>query len=70
MVVRLERKKLVQRVPCPNDARATRIMLTDKAIKDLSMEDKVHQIITRKLESKASEQESEQLVAILTKMLK
>ncbi len=70
MVVRLERKKLVQRIPCPDDARAKRVILTEQAISNLSVEDKVHRIITKKLERKVSAKESQDLVAILTKMLK
>ncbi|MDB1123101.1 MarR family winged helix-turn-helix transcriptional regulator [Vibrio algarum] len=70
MVVRLERKSLVQRVACSEDARAKRVVLTKKAVEALSLEDKVHKIVTEKLESKVSEQESEQLVSILSKMLK
>ncbi|UGA54251.1 MarR family winged helix-turn-helix transcriptional regulator [Vibrio sp. VB16] len=70
MVVRLERKALVRRISCPEDARAKRVVLTDKAIEGLSTEDSVLQIITEKLENKVSKQESEQLVKILSKMLK
>ncbi|MFC1234529.1 MarR family winged helix-turn-helix transcriptional regulator [Vibrio sp. F74] len=70
MVVRLERKALVRRISCPEDARAKRVVLTDKAIEGLSNEDSVLQIITEKLENKVSKQESEQLVNILSKMLK
>ncbi len=69
MVARLERKKLVQRIPCPDDARAKRVILTEQVIANLSVEDKVHEIITKKLESKISKKESQDLVAILTKML-
>lgn len=70
MVVRLERKALVRRVSCPEDARAKRVVLTDKAIEGLSTEDSVLKIITRKLENKVSKHESEQFVNILSKMLK
>ncbi|WED26114.1 MarR family transcriptional regulator [Vibrio sp. DW001] len=70
MVVRLERKALVRRISCPEDARAKRVVLTDKAIEGLSTEDSVLQIITEKLENKVSEQEFKQLVKILSKMLK
>ncbi len=70
MVVRLERKMLVRRIECPDDARAKRVELTEKAIEGLSVEDKVHQIITEKLQSKVTPQESEQVVTILRKMLR
>jgi len=70
MVVRLERKALVRRISCLEDARAKRVVLTDKAIEGLSTEDSVLKIITEKLENKVSKQESEQLVKILSKMLK
>lgn len=70
MVVRLEKKGLVQRIACPEDARAKRVILTEKAQNDMAADDRIHFEISRKLEQKVSEQELSQLVRVLEKMLK
>lgn len=70
MVVRLERKGLVKRILCPEDARAKRVVLTKKAENGLLLDDEVHEEIAKKLESKVTEEEIEQLAAIFKKMLK
>lgn len=69
MVVRLERKNLVRRIACPDDARAKRVVLSDKAIEGQALEDEVHSIITKKLESKVTREEVKLLISILNKML-
>lgn len=69
MVVRLERKNLVKRIACPDDARAKRVVLSDKAIEGQALEDEVHSIITKKLESKVTREEVKLLISILNKML-
>ncbi|GLO61755.1 MarR family transcriptional regulator [Vibrio sp. MACH09] len=70
MVVRLEKKGLVKRIACPEDARAKRVILTEKAQRGLLLEDVVHTEITRKLEAKVSKEEVAEFVAIFNKMLK
>lgn len=70
MVAKLEKRMLVRRISCPDDARAIRVTLTDKAISDLCLEDEIHQIITKKLEKRITDQESDQVTRILKKMLK
>ncbi len=70
MVVRLEKKGLVSRIACSDDARAKRVLLTNKAEDNFLLEDRVHSEITRKLEDKLTEGEVEQLVSIFEKMLK
>lgn len=70
MVVRLEKKGLVKRIPCPEDARSKRVVLTEKSQFGMLLEDKVHSEIARKLESNVSTQEVKQLVAILEKMIR
>jgi len=57
MVARLEKKGLVRGVACQEDARAKRVMLTEKVVKDMS------------LDQSLSQQEAEQLVQLLNKAL-
>lgn len=70
MVVRLEKKGLVKRIPCPDDARSKRVILTEKAQNGLLLEDVVHTEITRKLEAKVTKEEIADFVTIFEKMLK
>ncbi|WED22439.1 MarR family transcriptional regulator [Vibrio sp. JC009] len=70
MIVRLEKKGLVQRTCCAEDARVKRVILTEKAKNDLSLEEKVNSIIAAKLEKRITAEEAEQIVAIFTKMMK
>lgn len=69
MVVRLQNKGLVKRVHCYQDARAKRVVLTDKVIEEISMEQLVYQKIASAMTAKLSDDESEQLVQLLTKSL-
>ncbi|WP_260259828.1 MarR family winged helix-turn-helix transcriptional regulator [Vibrio intestinalis] len=70
MVVRLEKKGLVRRVACSEDARAKRVILTEKVIKDLSLEQVVYKQIANDLNANLSEQEAQSLVQLLNKALK
>lgn len=69
MVVRLEKKGLVRRVSDAMDARVKRVELTEKAKKDLSLEDRVYSLIVEKFETRITKEESEQFVAVMAKML-
>jgi len=69
MVVRLQKKGLVKRIDCVEDARAKRVVLTDKVIEEISMEQKVYQKIASAMTAKLSDDESKQLVQLLTKSL-
>ncbi|NVD07458.1 MarR family transcriptional regulator [Vibrio sp. JPW-9-11-11] len=69
MVVRLQKKGLVKRVHCGQDARAKRVVLTSKVIAEISMEQKVYQQIAAAMTAKLSDDEATQLVQLLTKSL-
>ncbi|MCX2757017.1 MarR family transcriptional regulator [Vibrio sp. Sgm 22] len=70
MVQRLERKGLVEREASLEDARSKLVVLTSKAEVGLEEESKIYQVMAQILESRLSEQESQQLNLLLNKALK
>ncbi|QPK03501.1 MarR family winged helix-turn-helix transcriptional regulator [Vibrio kanaloae] len=70
MVQRLERKELVERKASLEDARSKLVVLTSKAEVGLEEESKIYQVMAQILESRLSEQESQQLNLLLNKALK
>ncbi|MEZ9365781.1 MarR family winged helix-turn-helix transcriptional regulator [Vibrio sp. 10N.286.49.E11] len=70
MVQRLERKGLVERKASLEDARSKLVVLTSKAEVGLEEESKIYQVMAQMLESRLSEQESQQLNLLLNKALK
>ncbi|MGF1754545.1 MarR family transcriptional regulator [Vibrio makurazakiensis] len=70
MVQRLERKGLVQRKACVEDARSKRVALTPKAVSGLEDESRVYGIMAQGLEKKLSKEEAVQLSLLLNKALK
>ncbi|MBY6197191.1 MarR family winged helix-turn-helix transcriptional regulator [Vibrio hangzhouensis] len=70
MVKRLERKGLVLRVSCSEDARSKRVMLTESSRAPLESESEIYTIIAQKLKTHLSEQECEALDTLLTKALR
>ncbi|CAV19635.1 Similar to transcriptional regulator, MarR family [Vibrio atlanticus] len=70
MVQRLERKGLVERKVSLEDARSKLVVLTSKAEVGLEEESKIYQVMAQILESRLSEQESQQLNLLLNKALK
>lgn len=70
MVQRLERKGLVERKASLEDARSKLVVLTSKAEVSLEEESKIYQVMAQILESRLSEQESQQLNLLLNKALK
>ncbi|MGF1910534.1 MarR family transcriptional regulator [Vibrio kasasachensis] len=70
MVARLEKKSLVHRVACIEDARAKRVVLTEWVIQNMSFERVVYQQIAADLNVQLDEQEAKQLVQLLNKALK
>ncbi|MDL5028359.1 MarR family winged helix-turn-helix transcriptional regulator [Vibrio gigantis] len=70
MVQRLERKGLVERKASLEDARSKLVVLTNKAEVGLEEESKIYQVMAQILESRLSEQESQQLNLLLNKALK
>lgn len=70
MMKRLERKGLVLRVSCSEDARSKRVMLTEKARTSLESESEIYTIIAQKLKVHLSEQEFDALNMLLTKALR
>lgn len=69
MVQRLERKGLVQRKTCVEDARSKRVALTEKAVIGLEDESRVYGIMAQGLEKKLSKEETAQLSLLLSKAL-
>jgi len=69
MVVRLEKKGLVKRTSCHEDARAKKVVLTESAMQAMSLEQVVYQEVAQVMNAKLSEQEAEQLVRLLKKSL-
>lgn len=69
MVVRLEKKGLVKRVACNEDARAKRVVITDKVVQGMLMEKVVYKEIADAMNGKLSKQEAQQLVELLEKSL-
>jgi DNA-binding MarR family transcriptional regulator len=69
MVQRLERKVLVQRKTCVEDARSKRVALTEKAVIGLEDESRVYGIMAQGLEKKLSKEETAQLSLLLSKAL-
>ncbi|UPR35214.1 MarR family transcriptional regulator [Vibrio cyclitrophicus] len=70
MVQRLERKGLVERKASLEDARSKLVVLTSKAEVGLEEESKIYLVMAQILESRLSEQESQQLNLLLNKALK
>ncbi|NOH80602.1 MarR family transcriptional regulator [Vibrio sp. RE86] len=70
MVARLQKKGLVTRISCNEDARSKRVVLTEKVIQDLSLEQVVYKEIAQAMNAKLSAQEAEQLASLLEKSLK
>ncbi|MGR5093429.1 MarR family winged helix-turn-helix transcriptional regulator [Vibrio maritimus] len=69
MVKRLEKKGLVERLPCPEDARAKRVILTEKARIPLASETEIYGAVAEKLKVNLSESEFTSLNQLLTKAL-
>ncbi|EIA1341440.1 TPA: MarR family transcriptional regulator [Vibrio parahaemolyticus] len=69
MVVRLEKKGLVKRIACNEDARAKRILLTEDVVEKMSLEQIVYKDISDQMMLKLNEQEAKQLQSLLNKAL-
>jgi DNA-binding MarR family transcriptional regulator len=69
MVVRLEKKGLVQRVISHEDARAKLVIVTDKVLEGMSHEQVVYKEIANAMNNKLSAEEAKQLVSLLEKSL-
>ena len=69
MVVRLERKGLVKRIACNEDARSKRVLLTEEVIEEMSLEQVVYKDISQQLMCKLDAKEAQQLKALLDKAL-
>lgn len=69
MVARLVKKGLVKRVNCHEDARAKRVLLTEKVLQEMSLEKVVYKDISTQLMSKLDQQEVNQLQSLLDKAL-
>ncbi len=70
MTKRLERKGLVARIPCPEDGRAQRLVLTEQAQHHLGTEAVVYGAMAKQLGEKLSEEETAFLNVLLNKALK
>ncbi|CAH0526766.1 MarR family winged helix-turn-helix transcriptional regulator [Vibrio hippocampi] len=69
MVQRLERKGLVARIPCVEDARSKRVILTDKALTSLSSETEIYGLLAKRLSHSLDSDEYAQLQQLLEKAL-
>ncbi|MCL9782660.1 MarR family transcriptional regulator [Vibrio sp. S4M6] len=69
MVARLEKKGLVKRIICPEDARSKRVMLTKDVTDKMSLEEVVYKDIAEKMNHKLSHEEAQQLQRLLNKAL-
>ncbi|WP_085342672.1 MarR family winged helix-turn-helix transcriptional regulator [Vibrio sp. ArtGut-C1] len=69
MVVRLEKKGLVKRIACNEDARAKRVLLTKEVAEKMSLEQVVYKDISEQMMQQLNQQEAEQLQALLNKAL-
>ncbi|EHW0640693.1 MarR family transcriptional regulator [Vibrio parahaemolyticus] len=69
MVVRLEKKGLVKRIACNEDARAKRVLLTEDVAEKMSLEQIVYKDISDQMMLKLDEQEAKQLQSLLNKAL-
>jgi DNA-binding MarR family transcriptional regulator len=70
MVKRLEKKGLVERLACPEDARAKRVVLTEKARIPLASELEIYSVVADKLKVNLTDSEFTSLNHLLTKALK
>ncbi|MFW7525072.1 MarR family winged helix-turn-helix transcriptional regulator [Vibrio ostreicida] len=69
MVVRLQKKGFVKRLLCHEDGRSKRIILTEKVINGMSMEQTIYKEIAQSMNSKLTAQEAETLIRLLDKSL-
>ncbi|EGR1270606.1 MarR family transcriptional regulator [Vibrio parahaemolyticus] len=69
MVVRLEKKGLVKRIACNEDARVKRVLLTEDVAEKMSLEQIVYKDISDQMMLKLNEQEAKQLQSLLNKAL-
>ncbi|MDF2154461.1 MarR family transcriptional regulator [Vibrio sp. CAU 1672] len=69
MVVRLEKKGLVKRIACYEDARSKRVLLTERVIQEMSLEQEVFKDIAEQMKQKLTGDEAQQLQALLKKVL-
>ncbi|AWG77859.1 TPA: MarR family transcriptional regulator [Vibrio parahaemolyticus] len=69
MVVRLEKKGLVKRIACNEDARAKRVLLTEEVAEKMSLEQIVYKDISDQMMLKLNKQEAKQLQSLLNKAL-
>ncbi|EJG1632927.1 MarR family winged helix-turn-helix transcriptional regulator [Vibrio parahaemolyticus] len=69
MVMRLEKKGLVKRIACNEDARAKRVLLTEDVAEKMSLEQIVYKDISDQMMLKLDEQEAKQLQSLLNKAL-
>ncbi|EGR0437582.1 MarR family transcriptional regulator [Vibrio parahaemolyticus] len=69
MVVRLEKKGLVKRIACNEDARTKRVLLTEDVAEKMSLEQIVYKDISDQMMLKLNEQEAKQLQSLLNKAL-
>ena len=69
MVARLEKKALVKRIACHQDARSKRVLLTEKVVAEMSLEQVVYKDISQQLMRRLDTKEAKQLKALLDKAL-
>ncbi|WP_196221450.1 MarR family winged helix-turn-helix transcriptional regulator [Sansalvadorimonas verongulae] len=66
MIMRLEKQGMVQRSPCPEDRRASRISLTEKSQELLRHDDVFYASFADQIRHKLSEKDCNELTRLLT----
>lgn len=69
MVARLEKRNMVKRISCAEDARSKRIVVTGEVIESWALENVVYQDLAQKMRTKLSGSEVELLEQLLEKSL-
>ena len=70
MITRLEKQGLVNRAPCPNDRRASRISLTEKSQEMLSHDDIFYSSFAEQIRHKLSTKDCKELTRLLVLVAK
>ncbi|MEZ8096591.1 MarR family winged helix-turn-helix transcriptional regulator [Photobacterium swingsii] len=68
MIVRLEKRGLIARLACPEDARVNHVVLTDKAKVELDHDDAIYANFSDEIAGALSPQEYQQLESLLAKL--
>lgn len=68
MIVRLEKRGFILRIPCEDDARVSHIVLTEKAKVELNHDDAIYANFSDEIATALSQEEYQQLELLLAKL--